>query len=174
MLSATFDAEVTMNLWSLWLIGPVWSLLFTAAFAQPLTPPTAPGSGPLRLDRQHIREMQQTLEVLGFEPGPADGVMGAHTKAALTRFQQSEQLRPTGTLDSQTRTTLAARRRDHVLELQKALKTAGVYPGSIDGVMGGGTRAALRRYARAPAPATASQLIDRFLRAYEPTFQQSP
>ena len=166
-----------MNLWTWGLMGASWCLLVSVAFAQTPATTTGPTSASPRFDHRPIREMQRRLEALGLDPGPADGVLGPRTKAALTRFQQAERLSPTGRLDIQTRAKLAARKREHVLKLQTALKATGVDPGPADGVMGNRTKAALRRYATAPAPSPAtasSQLIDRFWRAYEPSLQQSP
>ncbi len=166
-----------MNVWKCRLTGVSWCLLVSVAFAETLTTLPAPASASSRFDRQQIREMQRTLEALGLDPGPGDGILGPRTKAALTRFQQAEQLSPTGELDVQTRAKLAARKREHVLELQTALKATGLDPGPTDGVLGSRTKAALRRYATAPAPSPStpsSQLIDRFRRAYESSLQQSP
>jgi peptidoglycan hydrolase-like protein with peptidoglycan-binding domain len=122
-------------------------------------------------------DAQQTLEALKLDPGPADGRLGPRTKAAVKRFQEAEKLSATGTLDAQTRARLAERRREHVVQLQKALKETGQDPGPADGVMGSQTRAAVRRYASAPAPSSQSgpsEVIDRLKRAYEASLQQSP
>ncbi len=35
---------------------------------------------------EHVREVQQALSKTGFDPGPADGRLGARTKAALRRY----------------------------------------------------------------------------------------
>jgi peptidoglycan hydrolase-like protein with peptidoglycan-binding domain len=89
-----------------------------------------------RADSQNVRDAQQTLEALKLDPGPADGRLGPRTKAAVKRFQEAEKLSATGTLDAQTRARLAQRRREHVVQLQKALKETGQDPGPADGVMG--------------------------------------
>ena len=100
---------------------------------------------------QNVRDAQQTLEALKLDPGPADGMLGPRTKAAVKRFQEAEKLSATGTLDAQTPAPrLAERRREHVVQLQKALKETGHDPGPADGVMGSKTRAAVRQYASAP------------------------
>jgi len=151
-----------------------WCFLVSAVFA---TSATASAGASPRLDRLHIVQAQRTLEALALDPGPADGVIGPRTKAALIRFQQAEALNPTGTLDTETRSKLAARKRERVREVQKALKASGYDPGPDDGVMGQRTRTAMRRYAAAPAPSAStpsSQLIDRFRRVFEPRLQQSP
>jgi len=49
-----------------------------------------------------VREAQQTLRHLGYQPGPADGVMGPRTKSALAQYQRAERIKVTGQLDSET------------------------------------------------------------------------
>ncbi|HQU62512.1 MAG TPA: peptidoglycan-binding domain-containing protein [Nitrosomonas sp.] len=56
-----------------------------------------------------IRRVQQALTKAGYKPGPADGVSGAKTVAALKSFQQENNL-ATGAL---TRETLRALRVDY-------------------------------------------------------------
>ena len=43
--------------------------------------------------------MQERLAAAGFDPGPADGVVGARTRAALRAFQEARGLDPTGEPD---------------------------------------------------------------------------
>jgi peptidoglycan hydrolase-like protein with peptidoglycan-binding domain len=62
-----------------------------------------------------IREVQRQLASRGYNPGPADGVLGRATRAALMDFQRKENLPVTGQPDNATRTalgvgTVAARR----------------------------------------------------------------
>jgi peptidoglycan hydrolase-like protein with peptidoglycan-binding domain len=166
-----------MGLWKYGLAGA--SCCFVVAVASAQTPATAAPAAVAssRADSQNVRNAQQTLEALKLDPGPADGMFGPRTKAAVKRFQEAENLRATGTLDAQTRARLAERRREHVVQLQKALKETGHDPGPADGVMGTQTRAAVRRYASAPAPSSQSgpsEVIARLQRAYEASLQQSP
>ena len=49
---------------------------------------------------------QQALKDKGFDPGPADGRMGAHTRAALRDYQKKEGLTATGRLDNDTASKL--------------------------------------------------------------------
>lgn len=51
---------------------------------------------------QDLRTSQQLLQSLGYKPGPADGMMGARTRAALKKFQKDEGLPETGELDPAT------------------------------------------------------------------------
>ena len=166
-----------MGLWKYGLAGA--SCFFVAAVASAQTPATAAPAAVAssRADSQNVRNAQQTLEALKLDPGPADGMLGPRTKAAVKRFQEAENLSATGTLDARTRARLAERRREHVVQLQKALKETGHDPGPADGVMGNQTRAAVRRYASAPAPSSQSgpaEVIARLQRAYEASLQQSP
>jgi peptidoglycan hydrolase-like protein with peptidoglycan-binding domain len=49
-----------------------------------------------------IRQVQRQLASRGYSPGPADGVLGRATRAALTEFQRKENLPQTGRPDSAT------------------------------------------------------------------------
>src|SRR4029450_13758921 len=53
-------------------------------------------------DGRDVRAAKQALQEKGFDPGPADGVMGAKTTAAVKEFQQKNNLTVTGTLDADT------------------------------------------------------------------------
>jgi peptidoglycan hydrolase-like protein with peptidoglycan-binding domain len=53
-----------------------------------------------------VKEAQQALKRQGFDPGPADGVMGAKTQQALHDFQKSKNLKTTGRLDDETAAAL--------------------------------------------------------------------
>lgn len=46
--------------------------------------------------QQQISEAQASLNTLGYQPGPTDGVMGANTIAAIRQFQRDEGLGVTG------------------------------------------------------------------------------
>ena len=70
--------------------------------APPAQPPVAPAGRPLRT----LRDAQQRLAELGYDPGVADGVAGAQTQAALRAFQSAHGLRPTGRMASPTREAL--------------------------------------------------------------------
>ncbi|HRK26426.1 MAG TPA: peptidoglycan-binding domain-containing protein [Chitinophagales bacterium] len=48
-----------------------------------------------------VREVQEALKTRGYDPGPADNVMGPRTKAALVQFQKDNGL-PTGNLNIET------------------------------------------------------------------------
>lgn len=52
--------------------------------------------------RYVITRAQQKLVVLGYEPGPVDGIPGSKTKNALKKFQQDNGLPVTGNADQKT------------------------------------------------------------------------
>jgi lipoprotein-anchoring transpeptidase ErfK/SrfK len=62
----------------------------------------AKSTAPLRLlitkrsERDYLREAQRLLAELGFDPGPADGLLGPRTAAAIRAFQQEQGLTVTG------------------------------------------------------------------------------
>lgn len=54
-----------------------------------------------------VSEVQKRLNERGYDAGPADGEMGAKTRAALSEFQRTQGLEPTGELDQETHAALA-------------------------------------------------------------------
>lgn len=48
-----------------------------------------------------VKKIQEALTKKGYQPGPADGIMGARTKAELFKFQKDEHL-PNGNLSIET------------------------------------------------------------------------
>ena len=67
--------------------------------------PTAT-TGDLPLER--VRRVQERLAATGFDPGPADGIAGPRTRAALRAFQEARGLDPTGEPDGPTLAELGA------------------------------------------------------------------
>ena len=53
-------------------------------------------------DQDAVKQAQEQLSAMGHDAGPADGVMGPKTQAALKEFQESKGLQASGQLDSQT------------------------------------------------------------------------
>jgi peptidoglycan hydrolase-like protein with peptidoglycan-binding domain len=58
------------------------------------------------LPRERVRRAQERLAAAGFDPGPADGIVGARTRAALRAFQEARDLAPTGEPNGPTLTEL--------------------------------------------------------------------
>lgn len=49
---------------------------------------------PVQLTRAEVRDVQRLLERLGYSPGPADGIPGSKTQAAIRAFSEDRQLGP--------------------------------------------------------------------------------
>jgi len=58
------------------------------------------------LDTRDIREIQTLLQSLGMTPGPADGVAGPLTVAAISRYEQSRGQTPARGLNRELLTRL--------------------------------------------------------------------
>jgi peptidoglycan hydrolase-like protein with peptidoglycan-binding domain len=67
--------------------------------------PPAPPS-PSAVDLNTTRGVQQALAILGFDPGPIDGVDWPLTRAAVAVFQSTNGLDPDGIVGEQTRAAL--------------------------------------------------------------------
>jgi peptidoglycan hydrolase-like protein with peptidoglycan-binding domain len=99
------------------------------------------------LSREQIRRLQIQLKEVGFDPGPANGVAGAKTKAAFVRFQsacaawQLMHGKSTGAESSLTEQALSVSKQD-VRVVQAQLRGAGFDSGPIDGIFGVRTKAA--------------------------------
>jgi peptidoglycan hydrolase-like protein with peptidoglycan-binding domain len=72
--------------------GPIPGASSQAGLAEPV----------LALSAARVRQMQERLDAAGFDPGPADGVAGPRTQAALRAFQEARGLDPTGEPDEPT------------------------------------------------------------------------
>ena len=54
----------------------------------------------------YVEWIQESLQALGYEPGPVDGVNGEKTDAAIRRFQTDQQLEVDGLVGENTHTAL--------------------------------------------------------------------
>lgn len=95
-------------------------------------------------------KLQVMLSSLGYNTGSIDGVVGPKTTEALRRFQSDKGLMSTGHLDEHTRSALRQAfydvRRLEGRALQIILRELGYAVGSVDGVVGPKTTAALRSF----------------------------
>ena len=104
-----------------------------------------------------IKLLQAQLKTAGFDPGPADGIMGPRTTSALLRLQsgcstlkdlaQSEMkiTRTSSTAEAAASTARPIAGTDEIRLAQVRLKDAGFDPGPIDGILGPKTRSAFNR-----------------------------
>ena len=76
--------------------------------AAPPAGATAGSEAALGLDRAARRRIQRGLAEAGFDPGPADGVFGPGTRAAIRRWQAARGATSTGYLDGPSAAALGA------------------------------------------------------------------
>jgi TonB family protein len=57
----------------------------------------------LQVLHEEVRQLQESLRLAGFNPGPADGLPGPQTTAALRAYQRSQGFPATGWLDDTTK-----------------------------------------------------------------------
>lgn len=103
-----------------------------------------------------VRDAQQRLHTWGYYNGPADGLWGPETKAAVERYQQSRGLPMSGRLDDATRNSLRVpgvapvtiSDPTDVRTIQNRLRQLGHYNGSADGVWGTDTQIAMENFQR--------------------------
>lgn len=110
--------------------------------------------------KERIRDLQLVLETSGFDPGPVNGMLGNRTKTAFLRLESScgalsdllESPELERLLSSASRKAPSdiragdARGKNRIRLLQVRLKDAGFDPGTIDGIAGANTIAAVHRF----------------------------
>jgi peptidoglycan hydrolase-like protein with peptidoglycan-binding domain len=116
--------------------------------AQP-APAKEAAIAPRSLSNNDVRRLQLRLQELGFNPGPADGVVGSRTKTAFGRLEMGcAKLEPLSEnlpasmvqgLNNPTKNDKVPSRAD-ILNLQGQLRSAGFDPGPADGILGKKTR----------------------------------
>lgn len=101
-----------------------------------------------------VKEFQQTLKEIGYNPGALDGKLGSITRRALEVFQKDYGLKISGYIDKKTWDELTMIHQTNIIfidkldikQIQTALKNAGFDPGSADGKMGVKTKHALQKF----------------------------
>jgi peptidoglycan hydrolase-like protein with peptidoglycan-binding domain len=122
----------------------------TTATTAATTATAAPAESPVV---KANKALQNDLTALGFYDGPINGVYGPATTRAVTVFQRRADLPADGIAGPQTHAAmnlaLGNDTTDAVDLLQTALTGLCYYRGSVDGVFGSGTEAALRAFQKA-------------------------
>lgn len=99
-----------------------------------------------------VREVQAELSRRGLYDGPADGVFGPKTEAAIFDFEIGAGLKPTGRPNPQVLAAMRASNQPSIVAsprvaaVQRALEQLKFGPVTPDGVFGDATRAAIRRF----------------------------
>lgn len=97
-----------------------------------------------------VTAIQESLDILGYDVGPINGIPGPQGSAALSSFQSDNGLEPTGKLDGATTIALAKASPESagfiVEAVQTQLTELGYFTGLIDGVYGPETEAALTTF----------------------------
>jgi peptidoglycan hydrolase-like protein with peptidoglycan-binding domain len=106
---------------------------------------------------QAVKDFQQGLTDLGYDPGPVDGTFGSKTEAAVKKFQGDKGIAADGIVGPITWLNLdeAAEFDEPVLKqgshglpvrrAQKRLTLAGYDTGGVDGIYGAKTAAAVKK-----------------------------
>src|SRR3954451_24276804 len=103
-----------------------------------------------------VRDLQEALKVLGFDPGPVDGVFGAKTETAVKKFQQAREIPDDGAVGRVTWINIDEADQSHpvlrtgatglpVRRLQILMSAVGFDTGGVDGRFGARTEAAVKK-----------------------------
>lgn len=104
-----------------------------------------------------VRQLQQALKGLGYDPGAVDGNFGSRTEAAVKAFQSAKGIAADGIVgeitwlnideaDTSNPTIRRGSTGNPVRRAQKRLTLGGYDTGGVDGIFGAGTEAAVRRF----------------------------
>ncbi|MDE1568495.1 peptidoglycan-binding domain-containing protein [Aquabacter sediminis] len=161
----------------------------TAGTARPTVPagvPVPPASVPAKTPVPLIADIQRELARRGFYDGPADGLTGPRTDAAIRAFEQAARLKVTGEpsdalLAQIRRSPVAASAAaqdatgsvrppadvpgsNRILAVQKTLAKLGYGPIKMDGKPGTETRLAIQRFERDRNLPASGEITDRLVR----------
>ena len=103
-----------------------------------------------------VRDLQEALKALNFDPGPIDGVFGAQTESAVRAFQQAREIAVDGVVGRVTWINIDEADQSHpvlktgatglpVRRLQSRMSAVGFDTGGVDGRFGAKTEAAVRK-----------------------------
>ena len=102
-----------------------------------------------------VRDLQDALKTLGFDPGTVDGVFGAKTESAVKLFQSAREIPADGVVGRVTWINIDEADQSHpviksgskglpVRRLQSRMSAVGFDTGGVDGRFGAKTEAAVK------------------------------
>jgi sporulation protein YlmC with PRC-barrel domain len=104
--------------------GGNMTVSLTSRAAGEASPSASPSTSvPIVAPANDVLAAQQRLKDRGYYAGPADGVMGPNTEAALRAFQRDRSLTVTGRLDPETARTLANEHGGHAHPSERGADT---------------------------------------------------
>lgn len=121
----------------------------------------APASALSTSHTNMIKAIQRELQARGYDPGPVDGVAGTFTRAAIMAYQSDTSLPVTGdssgsllehiVLGESTgpvseQTEVPGETMALIKKVQQFLEDRGYKPGPVDGIIGTGTKNAVRAF----------------------------
>ena len=115
-------------------------------------------------DRDTIRALQARLQLLGFDTGTVDGLLGPTTREAIRAFQASQKLPVSGEISDDWVVQLNEER---LRQTQKLLKNQGLYTGNVDGLLGPGTLEAIGEFQQQQSLALDASPSDALLSALQ-------
>jgi peptidoglycan hydrolase-like protein with peptidoglycan-binding domain len=86
----------------------VASSALAACSAGPTGQATPAAPAPVEATKDTVRKVQTALKARGYDPGPADGVIGARTSEALRSFESANGMAADGIIDTDVLAMLAA------------------------------------------------------------------
>ena len=141
------------------LVSVLLGAALLASFALWLMPPAAEEAvSQFGSTGTEVRQIQTALKRQGYYNGAIDGVFGSATQTAVRKFQAAKGLAVDGICGTSTLSALGIGGSSTVLrkgssgnavkQVQQKLANWGYYSGSVDGVYGSATEAAVRKFQR--------------------------
>ena len=103
-----------------------------------------------------VRDLQEALKALGYDPGLVDGVFGARTETVVKKFQRDREIAADGVVGRVTWINIDETDQSHpvlqvgstglpVRRLQSRMSAVGFDTGGVDGRFGADTEAAVKK-----------------------------
>jgi peptidoglycan hydrolase-like protein with peptidoglycan-binding domain len=151
----------------------------TASVSQEAAAPVSKSSERQASERARVKAIQRELTTKGYDPGPVDATMGLFTRAAIMAYETDqglpligepspellehivlgESVMPVANPSAPPAETVAL-----IKAVQQILTDQGYDPGTVDGVIGAGTIAAIKAFERDRSLAESGRISGKLLR----------